>query len=366
MLGLVTMTACTHSATPATDKPEPCPDDVICGKWEHGDAAEAGFDTRALAQIAEDAKDKNSTCLAVVKDGKLVEEWNWQDTTSTSTTDVYSVTKSYTSTLIGIAQDEGRLDIDDAVSQYIPQWSETDAANVTIRDILSNDSGRHWSRHDDYWGLLTAGDRTEYAIGLSQDAEPGTTWAYNNSAIQTLDAVLREATGTEPADYAEERLFEPLGMRHSTLTTDFSGNTNMFTGLKSTCQDMARYGHLLLHGGKWGEDQIVSRSWLKAATGKPSQDFNAAYGLLWWLNDHGTVIGPRQAASGDVGGDRTDSRLVSEAPADMYWAVGFGGQVLQVDPGSDTVVVRLGPAELGAPIKYGPADAARVVTRALD
>lgn len=371
VIGLFTATACSGDPTEPTDRasdnPQPsesCPPQDGCGAWERVEPAEAGFDASVLEDLAAEAEAEESTCLAVVRNGKLVAEWNWLDSKPSTTADVYSATKSVASMLIGIAQDEGKLDIDDKVAEYIPAWAGTDAAEVTIRHILGNESGRHWSKSDDYLGLVTAGDRTQYAIDTSQDAEPGTTWAYNNTAIQALDAVLEEATGQKPAAYAEKRLFGPLGMADSAMTKDLAGNTNLFAGLNSSCEDMARFGQLLLREGEWGGERIVSKDWITTATGESSQDFNAAYGYLWWLNDRGTVIGPNDAAAGRLDQARPDSRLVPDAPDDMYWAIGLGGQVLQIDPGSDTVVVRLAPVKTD--VGYGPGNTAKIVTQALE
>ncbi|MFC6080400.1 serine hydrolase domain-containing protein [Sphaerisporangium aureirubrum] len=331
--------------------------------WERGNAREAGFDPRELAKVAARARENGSNCLVVLRHGKVVADWYWNGTTASSRQEVFSATKSYTSTLVGIAEAEGLLDIDDKVSEYVPEWAGTAAGDVRIRNILSNDSGRHWDLTTDYRGLVQAADRTGFAVKLSQDAAPGKVWAYNNAAIQTLDAVLRKATGKEPGEYARERLLGPLGMRNSEMTRDRAGNTNMFFGLRSTCEDMARFGHLFLRGGVWHGARLVPARWVKAATGRPSQKINAAYGYLWWINARGTVTGPLRATTRAESDQARPARLVSGAPPDMYWAIGLGGQVIQVDPGSDTVVVRLGPGNTGS--RYGAQDTAKAVTQAL-
>jgi CubicO group peptidase (beta-lactamase class C family) len=332
-------------------------------EWARTDPAEAGFDPAGLEQIAADAEAHGSNCLVVVRHGRIAAEWYWNGTTATSTQDVFSTTKSVTSTLVGIAQDRGDLDIDDLASDYIPSWEGTPSAEVTVEDILANVSGRHWDGTSDYQGLISAQDRTGFAVGLGQDAPPGTTWFYNNSAIQTLDAVLEEATGQDPATYAQENLLDPLGMAHSEMTLDGAGNTNLFFGLRSTCEDMARFGYLFLRQGRWEDSRVVPRRWVRAATGHPSQELNAAYSYLWWLNRRGPVVSdPLESTSVDEAAQAEPSQIAEGAPEDIYWAWGLGGQVVQVHPASDTVVVRLaGPQETG----YGRADTTRVVTEAL-
>ncbi len=335
--------------------------------WATLPPAGAGFDEGRLDAIATRAEAAGSNCLLVARHGEIVYERYWKQTTPDTPQEVFSATKSYASTLVGIAQDEGRLRITDKASTYIPEWAGTASAEVTIQDLLSNDSGRHWDARTDYVQMAAgARDKTAFAIGLGQDAPPGTTWAYNNSAIQTLSAVLKRATGEDPSAYAKERLLDPIGMSHSVLKKDASGGTLTFMGLSSTCRDMARFGHLMLRKGTWDGRQVVSPGWVDAATGRSSQPLNAAYGYLWWLNRKGPIAGPLQATTGQAGGDEANGQLVPGAPDDMFFALGLGNQIIAVDPGSDTVIVRLGPGRPPAgAAPFTTKDAADVVTDAL-
>ena len=338
-------------------------------QWQTITPAAAGLNARELDQIASTARAGKSHCLVVARDGKLAGQWYFRGTGRTTTQDVYSVTKSITSILVGIAQRDGDLDIGDSASKWITEWRGTPAAAVTVRDILANDSGREWSPLIDYRQLIGAPDRTAFAIGLSQAQPPGTVWAYNNSAIQTLQRVLERATGHDPVAFARRRLFAPLGMTHTRMTTDHAGSAQTFEGVRSTCQDLARLGTLMLNRGRWGHRQIVSAGWVKAATGRPSTRINAAYGYLWWLNRAGHVAAnPLVATTADATNPRSPSgRLVPGGPAGMYWALGLGHQLVQIDPGSGTVVVRLGTAEpRPRPPTFGPAQASKVVTEAVE
>jgi CubicO group peptidase (beta-lactamase class C family) len=343
-------------------------DIVYPGKdWATEDAAAAGFDGAKLDEIASRAEAGASDCFLVTRHGRIVDERYWKNTTPDTAQEVFSATKSYTSTLVGIAQDEGKLKITDRAAVYIPEWANTASADVTIENLLANDSGRHWDTRTDYTDMAVAArDKTAFAIGLGQDAAPGTTWAYNNSAIQTLSAVVKRATGEDASAYATEKLLDPIGMTHSRLKKDASGGSLTFMGLSSTCRDMARFGYLMLHKGVWDGRRIVSAAWVDAATGHSSQKLNAAYGYLWWLNRKGPIASPLQATTGEAGGDQKNGQLVPGAPDDMFFALGLGNQIISVDPGSDTVVVRLGPAR--APAGSGPftqKDTAAVVTDAL-
>ena len=153
--------------------------------WPTASPSALGFAPARLRALARRTKRMDSSCLAVVRDGTLVGQWDW-GMAATAPREVFSITKSVTSALVGIAVRDGSLSLDDRVSTYVPEWRGTPSARVTVRNLLSNDSGRFWSQDTDYVALLQATDRTAYAIGLSQTHPPGTVWAYNNAAIQVL------------------------------------------------------------------------------------------------------------------------------------------------------------------------------------
>ena len=355
----------TAGTTPGTVATPRSP--VPGAEWETADPASLGFDPAKLDQLSASAESGGSNCLLVVRDGKIVEEDYYGDKTAESAQEVFSATKSYSSTLVGIAQDEGLLDIDDKASDYIDEWKGTPSESVTIRNLLSNDSGRFYEYETDYFKMAAAApDKTQFAIDLTQADPPGTVWEYNNSAIQTLDRVLTKATGMSPTDYANEKLLGPIGMADSTMTKDQAGNTRTFMGLQSTCRDMARFGVLMLNKGNWDGEQLVSEAWVDDATGHASQDLNGAYGFLWWLNRTGPQQGSDQATAGEGGAAAKVGQMVPGAPEDVYWALGAGGQYIAVHPTSGIVAVRLAP--VNAPegsTRFGNGDLSLAVEDAL-
>ncbi|KRF36172.1 hypothetical protein ASG94_01435 [Nocardioides sp. Soil805] len=341
------------------------PRDRVDG-WATASPSSLGLRPARLDALAAGARAADSTCYAVVRHGRLARDWNW-GTARTTPREVFSITKSVTSALVGIAVRDGSLRLDDRVSRYVPQWRGTASETVTVRNLLSNDSGRFWSLDSDYGALVQARNRTRYAVGLPQQYPPGSAWAYNNAAIQVLEAVLRRATGTPVDRYAARRLFAPLAMRHTRMGRDASGrSTSVFFGLQTTCLDLARFGRLYLGRGAVDGRRILSRGWVRRSVGVSSTVHNAAYGLLWWLNRPGPLRGATDAvdAQGQPVAPMT-GQLAPGAPASTYAALGLGGQVLLVDPRSGTVVVRLGRPDLSDRAAYGFADAARVVTEAL-
>ncbi|QZY30478.1 serine hydrolase domain-containing protein [Nocardioides coralli] len=334
--------------------------------WPTASAASVGLDAEVLDRLARDARRRGSTCFAVVRDGRLVTEGNWREHAPDRSREVFSVTKSVAAALVGIAAREGLLELDEPAARHVPAWRGTPAAAVTVRHLLANASGREHSAESDYTELIGARDRTAYAVGLEQAYPPGTAWAYNNAAIQSLDAVLRGAVGGPVDEFARERLFEPLGMLDSRLTRDASGrSTNLFFGMQTTCRDLARFGQLFLDDGRAAGRRLLDRGFV-ADVARPSSRHTSAYGLLWWLNRTGTVRGALDAVDGAGQPVRVeDGQLAPGAPERLFAALGLGGQVLLVDPGTDTLVVRLGLLASERGRSYSVSDAARVVTEAV-
>ncbi len=339
------LAACTSGVD---ERPAPAPSTTAANRvpvsWPTADATEAGFDAKALARIDRHLEKSGSSCFVVVHDGAVVHEQYWNGGEPTLARAAFSVTKSFTSVLVGIAADQGLLDLDDRVSQYVPQWKGTASADVTIRDLLSNTSGRQWDFESDYNKMAFAEpDKTAFAIGLSQQHPRGTTWTYNNSAIQVLSAVLRAATGEEPAEIAQREILDPLRMTDTTWSNDQAGHTMTFAGVSSTCLDLARFGQMALGEGQWDGTRVVSRSYLDEATQQSSSDLNAAYGLLWWVNQPGIVLGALQATDPERRPSTDDTgRLAPRVPDDAFWALGLGSQVVAVVPSERLVAVRMG------------------------
>ena len=164
--------------TAAADLPTRAADGTIYPgeTWEHVRPRALGFSSRRMEAIARDARPSKSTCLLVARKGKVVGEWDWGGVEPETPREVFSVTKSITSTLVGMAQADGDLDIDDPAKRYIEEWRGTKSRAVTIRDILSNVSGRFWDIGTDYGDLPQAENRTQFAIDLDQLYPPGKVW----------------------------------------------------------------------------------------------------------------------------------------------------------------------------------------------
>ena len=295
------------------------------------------LDSILLQGAADFAEEHASNCFIVTRDGVIVGEWYWNRWGTTTEQNVFSVTKSITSALVGIAQERGELDITERASEYITEWVGTASEDVTIQNLISNDSGRHWDFITDYLRMaILAEDKTAVAVGLGQQHLPGAVWEYNNSAIQTLEPVLNQATGMDVADYADEVLFGPLGMA-SSYGRDAAGNPMTFAGAECSCRDLARFGYLYLRHGRWsGGRQIVPEAWVDASV-QPSTPLNSAYGYMWWLNHEGVWLAPT-SSDHEVG----EGRRMPDLPENVFQASGAFNQIIFVDPDTDIVFTRIG------------------------
>ncbi len=309
--------------------------------WPTATPESQGVDPALLEAAAAVADEGNSHCLMVTRHGQVVGEWYFDDWDRTTSQNVFSVTKSVTSTLVGIAVDQGLLDIDDPASMYIDEWQGTPSEGITIRQLLSNTSGRYWSILTDYVQMaVVAEDKTAFAIGLEQQHDPGTYWEYNNAAIQTLQRVLREALQEPVHQYARTHLLGPIGVAGD-MSTDAAGNTVTFSDLNASCSDLARFGYLVLRNGRWGDEVIVSESWLAEAT-SPSSSLNDAYGFLWWLNRQGHWV---NASSADDQREEGDGQILPGLSERIVMARGLQNQLVVIDPDHDLVMTRIGGNE---------------------
>jgi CubicO group peptidase (beta-lactamase class C family) len=317
----------------------PLDDDAVVyptADWERASSAQLGFDQAKLDALATKADAADSHCLFLTRKGRLVQEWYFDGWTRDTQQIVHSVTKSFSSTLVGMAQDRHLLSIKDPASKWITEWAGTPSADVTVQQLLSNDSGREWTFIKDYVQMAgTAADKTGVAIGFGQDHPPATYWEYNNSAIQTLERVLKEVLHGDVAAFAHDNLFTPLGMS-ATMDHDQAGNTLIYGNLKASCSDLARFGYLWLRKGKWLDKQIVSEAYVAEAS-KVSQPLNVAYGYLFWLNNDGHYVLPSSPARREG-----DGKQIANLPQSVFSALGLGGQMVLIDPEHEIVMTRIG------------------------
>jgi CubicO group peptidase (beta-lactamase class C family) len=302
--------------------------------WPTATPESVDIDSTGLAAANAIADQNGSYCLLVIRHGLLVSETYFNGHDATSMDDSWSIAKSYSSAVVGIALARGDIkSLDDSVSMYVPTWNGKSTAAITIRDLLTMSSNLHWDLFGDYVTMATlAPDKTQYALGLGLDGQPEATWTYDNSAVQVLEAVIRGATGDAMDVYADKWLFSKIGM-HASWAHDLAGHPTAYANMRATCRDHARFGYLYRHGGLWAGDQVIPAAYVTAST-TPSQSMNRAYGYLWWVNGAAPAV--------DAMMETWPGWMVPGAPADLFAARGFGNQFIDVIPSLDLLVVRFG------------------------
>ncbi len=247
--------------------------------WQTADPEEPGLNQAALDRHLQFCKDTGADSVLVVYQNKIVQEW-YASEDRREPHNVQSITKSIAGILTGMLIDDGKIpSIYEPVSTYVPGWDEGDKQDVTIYNLLSMTAGFKRMRSE---GLGSTHEKDAYAAGLSLEYTPGTVFEYSNEGAQLLSQILCKAAGQSLAEYAEERLFSPLGMTDTKLRTDDRGCVWTYSGMETTVRDLAKIGVLMMNKGMWGQVQIVSEEWVEMST-KRSQEMYNWYGFLWWL-----------------------------------------------------------------------------------
>ena len=275
-------------------------------------------------------RETDTLAFLVLHGDRLVLERYLGGSTRESLLTSFSVAKSFVSTLVGIAIDEGLIgSVEDRLTRYVPELAARDPRfrEITLRDLLTMSSGIRYREG----GFASLGDDTYtyYGVDLRDvalsrvrvEGPPGVAWEYNNYHPLLLGLVLERTTGTSVADFMATRLWQPLGAEADAtwnLDSEQSGFEKLESGLNARAVDFARFGLLFLHDGEWNGRRIVSESWVRAATGADTgtdQAYYHGYRYFWWL---------------DV-----------ERPGRFY-AFGKYGQYIYIAPDADVVVVRFG------------------------
>lgn len=297
---------------------------LIGSTWEEVTPASLGWDTSRLSSLHDFLEESNTKAFLILYDGRLAVEWYFDNFTQDSVWYWASAGKTLTSFLVGIAQQEGYLDINQPSSTYLGLgWTTTtpeQESAITVRNQLTMTSGLNDALDDPY---CTDPECLTYL------APAGTRWAYHNGPYTLLDEVIESATGQSLNSYFNNRVRNRTGITGLFLRLGFN---NVFF---SRARSMARFGSLILNRGVWNGDSLMRDQAYFAAMTNPSQPINPSYGYLWWLNGQQSFMLPGLQLN-------LPGALIPEAPADMIAALGANDQKLYVIPSKKLVVVRLG------------------------
>jgi CubicO group peptidase (beta-lactamase class C family) len=275
----------------------------------------------------------NTKAFILLKDGKIVLEKYFGTHTQSSFWQWASAGKTITSFMVGIAQQEGHLSINDTTSTYLGQgWTDCTPApeeRITIRHQLTMTSGL-----DD--GVTDPSCTLDNCLIYKADA--GTRWAYHNGPYTLLHDVIENAVGQTLNSFTTQKLKSPTGMTGAFAPV---GYNNVFF---SNARSMARFGLLILNNGNWNGNQILTDTAYFNQMTTTSQTLNKSYGYFWWLNGKQNFMIPALQIV-------FPGSLIPNAPSDMISAVGKGGQFLNVIPSQNMVLVRMGeePANVLVP-----------------
>lgn len=292
-------------------------------EWETMNPVELGWCPEKIDSLYEFLQDEETRSFIVLKDGRMVLEQYFGTYTADSLWAWFSAGKSLRAMLIGIAQDEGVLDIYNQSSDYLGSgWSSLTPEQedrITVKHHLEMTTGLNENAFD----CITP-------ECLTYVAPAGTRWAYHNGPYNLLKQVLQNATGINHNLYTYSRIAQPIGMNSGFWFP--LGNNDFYL---SNARDMARFGLLIQNEGTWDQEVILGDSEYFEDMVNPSQLLNPAYGYLWWINGQDYFIPP----------DATDSfpgPIAPDAPADMFSAAGALGQYISISPENGLVVVRQG------------------------
>lgn len=272
--------------------------------------------------------------LVVVTGGRIVAERYGPSASVDESLISWSMAKSITHALVGILVAEGRLD--PAAAAPVPEWANDDRAAITLDQLLRMVPGVEFN--EDYVDDATshcidmlfgagADDMAHYTASLPAIARPDEVFNYSSGTTNVVCRILGDIVGRETSfeEWMRQVLLDPIGMSSSTLTFDGFGTWVGSSFLHTTAREFAKFGLLYLRDGVWDDRRILPTGWVDGARTLRARDEEGnGYGAHWWIWDH----------------DR-----------DVFAAQGYETQRILVDPGADTVVVRLGKT----PIEKAPA-----------
>lgn len=299
-------------------------------EWATTSPTDLGWNTENLDELLNYLETKNSRAFIILKDGKIVVEEYFGNTildnapfTRNSQWYWASAGKTLTSTLVGIAQQDGLLDIENPTSTYLGVgWSSLTPEKeqlIKVKNQLTMTTGLDYDIPDVDCTLPSC---------LTYKADAGQQWYYHNAPYTLLSDVVESATGTNYNQYTDQKIESKIGSEGQWIS---QGYLNVYW---STARDMARFGLLNLNKGKWDNSQVINEEYYNQMVNS-SQNLNPSYGYLWWLNGKNSIVIPGLPNS-------FNTSLSENAPSDLFAGMGKNGQFVEVIPSKNIVVIRMG------------------------
>lgn len=300
-------------------------------EWQTASAGSLGWNETALAQLYPYLESKNTKAFIILKNGKIVVEKYFGTFKQDSLWYWASAGKTMTGFLVGIAQKEGLIDINNKTSQYLGTgWTSAPLAKenlITVKNQLTMTTG-----------LDDSPPNTDCTLPacLPYKADAGTRWAYHNAPYTLLDKVIENASKMSYNAYFQQKVRDKIGMNGGWIKTPNSNNV-----LFSNARSMARFGLLMLNKGTWNTTPVLADETYFTNQTNTSQNLNLSYGYLTWLNGKSSCMFPTSQTI-------FPSSIIPNAPADLYAALGKNDQKIYVVPSQKLVIIRMGnPADTG-------------------
>ena len=287
--------------------------------------------------------------VLVLRHGYIVAEKYFGTFTATTRHESYSMAKSFTSALVGIAMGAKLLTgVDQKICGFYSEWGCSDGSDartrIAIEHAMNVETGLEW--HEDWRSNATgtndaitgsAGNFLDYVLAKPSVAEPGTVKRYSTGDPALLSGVLQGATGKAALDYARDVLLATIGIPDLVWNSDSKGRTTTYAGIQGTLREFAKFGYLYLRRGKWDGVQVVPESWVDFTT-RTTDRCNERYRYLWHVNPP-LRLAETDPACADF--PNCPPTRIADLPADGFFAEGVAGQFIFVIPSSDLVAVRL-------------------------
>ena len=233
----------------------------------------------------------------LVRHGQVIAEAWWKPESADKPHVLYSLSKSFTSTAVGLAVAEGKLGIDDPVLKFFPDDAPAQPSDklkaMRVRDLLTMSTG-----HQSEPKLTAEATWVKSFLAHPVEHKPGSHFLYNSAGTYMCSAIVQKLTDQTVLDYLKPRLFDPLGIEGAEWTPSPQGISAGGWGLFLKTEDIAKFGQLFLQKGEWNEKQLVPESWVAQATAKqvsngsdPTKDWDQGYGFQFWRCRHGAYRG---------------------------------------------------------------------------
>lgn len=308
----------------------------------------AALETYAFTQVGTDAERRGlrTDALLIIKGGAIRYERYARGFGPLNRHLSWSVAKSISSGLVGVAVARGALSLDDSICKYLTEYTG-EACDITVKHTITFATGIDWQEGYEGEPYQTSSvismffgvghrDQLRHILTHRRAAAPGTSWRYSTGDAEVAATVAKralEAKGGPDAFWTA--LFDRIGMSHATVEEDAKGTVLGGSHIFATARDYARYGYLFLNDGCWDDQRLLPEGWVAASTTVSdvfrtgsAPEARTPSGYAWWLN----------RPVPEQGKDRP----WPDAPADTYSAIGHWGQYIAVVPSEDVVIVRLG------------------------